>query len=1062
MPIIQKSPSPEVLLPGCGMIDLFLHQAEARPTQEAFVEGDFTVTYAELLAMVKRFACELRQEAIRFEEPIGILAEKGLDHIIAQLAVVFVGATCIPLDLSLSDEQIQVLLEDAGSMYIVTDSGNQHRLFGNVKRTTVSYGKLSRVSEEALSCAPAQTYPDTRSHILYTSGSTGKPKGVQDLAIGIYRMIQWSGVNPTDRVGHATNPSFDVSLLDIWIPLLCGATIVHIRKDVLIDPFAFAKTLKESRVSWMHVTTGLFNIIAAACPGAFSSLRCVLTGGEAANVKAMRSVLENDRPGKLVNCYGPTECSIWCTSHEVTLEELVAGYVSIGKPIYGTDIYLLDENLKLVHGTNIGEICVSGVGVSPGYLNRPEINEKAFVTVSGISQDGKAKRIYRTGDLARYDNSGLIEYIGRRDNQVKIRGFRIELEAIEVALLNTELVSSASAVKIQPPEAGAGAFLLAYVVLKPTNGNSLETVSEKLAGALPEYAIPRLQAIDKLPLNSSGKVHRKKLVEMYFESCSKMSAEPSYREDLPTIERLRSIWLHTLVQPSCNIGTHDNYFALGGTSLQAATLIIKIREEFGVTMTTNALYQHQTLSEMAQYIDHGHNSAVNSIDTERYMLEDARLSDGFEPLDGPIPDWRSNKEGDVFVTGATGFLGAYLVDALLQMPEIKTIRCLVRAKDAAHGLSRIRQAFVKYGISISKQQEGLMSKLVILPGDLADPTLGLGQAGFEELARLCSVIFHFGALVNYVQPYIVHRPANTIGTLNILRLAVSGRPKTIHYSSTFVAHGPTGLFNGHIGLSEDEPLDAYLEGLAYDLGYAQSQWVAEQLLWRAIKKGIPIAIYRPGFILGHSETGYGNPDDFMGRFIVSCIKMGTYPLLPKQRKEFIPVDHCVRDILHISSSNTNLGRAYAIVPLDSSASVEWNDTFEILKGCGNFNLRGLPYRSWVDQLPEVVDEQLQPLMPMFKEKVYGELTRWEVYENMATYRTDNTRRAIANSEHPEGCSPLNERLLRLYLKGWFEQTENLKLIGLIRPVNVTKANDPTCFTKQPFTVQIHALPAELC
>ncbi|KAJ6263861.1 hypothetical protein Dda_2433 [Drechslerella dactyloides] len=1011
MPIIQKPPSPKIILPGCGLIDLFLHQVEALPTQLAFVEGDFKLTYAGLLAMVRRFARELRRETIEFEQPVGILTEKGLDHIIAQLAVVFVGATCMPLDPSLSDEQLQVILDDAGSIHIVTDAGNQHRPFGSIRRFTVEHGKLSQLSEETFDCAPTRTYPDTRSHILYTSGSTGKPKGVQDLAIGIYRMIQWSGIHSADRVGHATSPSFDISLIDIWVTLICGATIINIRKDVIIDPFAFARTLKEFGVTWMHVTTGIFNIVAVACPSTFSSLRCVTTGGEAANIKAMKLVLENGPPGRLVNAYGPTECSLWCTSHEVTLEELTTGRVSIGGPIYGTEVYLLDENLKLVPGTNIGEICVGGVGVSPGYINRPDQNEKAFVTVSGISKDGKAKRIYRTGDLACYNESRLLEYIGRRDNQVKIRGFRIELEAVETALINTELVSLAAAVKIQPPQAETGAFLVAYVVLKPGEGISLESVSKKLNGTLPDYSTPRLQTIDKLPLNSSGKVHHKKLIELYFQTCSEQSSK---------------------------IGPNDNYFTLGGTSLQVATLIFKIRQEFGITITTDVFYHHQTLLEMAQYIDHGHRDGQKSVDTEKRMLEDASLSDEFEPLNGPIPDWRSGAEGDVFVTGATGFLGAYLVHALLQMPEVTTIRCLVRAKNIAHGLSRIREAFIRYGIYTAKQQERLMSKLVVLPGDLADPNLGLDRVDFENAARSCAAIFHFGALVNYVQPYLVHRPANTIGTLNILRLAVSGRPKAIHYSSTFVAHGPTGLFNGPITLSEDEPLDAYLKGLSYDLGYAQSQWVAEQLLWRAISKGIPIAIYRPGFILGHSQTGYGNPDDFMGRFIVSCIKMGTYPILPKQRKEFIPVDHCVRDILHISSSNANIGRAYAIVPIDPSTSVEWNETFEILRRCGDFDLRGLRYRDWVDQLPEVVDRQLQPLMPMLKEKVYGELTRWEVYENMAVYQADNTRQAIANSKKPQGCSPLNEKLLRLYLKGWFEQTDNLELIQRICPTSGTK------------------------
>ncbi|KAK6512947.1 hypothetical protein TWF506_009109 [Arthrobotrys conoides] len=1029
MLVIQRADPPNLLLPSCGMISLFLHRAEECPSQLAFVDagGETTVTYSELVAKVKNLASILRKRTIPFESPIAILTAKGLDQIIAQLAIVFVGGTCVPLDPSVSDEQIQVRLDDAQPVYLITDVENQNRQLDGVPQVSISHERLNSPSTAVRGedCVPTVTYPDTRSHIFYTSGTTGKPKGVQVLARGLYRMLLWAKMSPRDLVGHVTNPTFDISMIDIWIPLMSGATIVHFSKDILSSPFTFSKLLKQSCVSWMVISTGLFNIVAFACPDAFSSVEILATGGEAANSMAMKLVLENGPPGKLINVYGPTECTAWCTYHEVTLKEAASGCVGIGGPIVGSDLYILNEDLQQVTEDldTIGELCVGGPCLSPGYFNRPDLTEKAFVNVKELTKDGKPKRVYRTGDLVRYRKYGQLEYIGRKDNQVKIHGFRVELEGIEATIVRQCAVSMAAVLKIQPlqSEPGTSAFLLAYIVLKSEEGGSLQAVSDKLKEVLPWYSIPCLRLIDQLPLNASGKVDRKSLAQLYYSSLEKTSETDSKS----TLNRLQSIWLKTLAQPPSTIEPNDNYFSLGGTSLQSATLILKVRKEFGVALTTDALYQHQTLATMAEYLDRG---AKNDFDAKECMQKDALLSEGLQPLDGPVPDWRSDAEGDVLVTGATGFLGAYLVHALLLMPETKKIQCLVRAKDVAHGMSRLLSAFAKYGISIGKHEEPLLSKLVILPGDLANTNLGLDQASFDDISKSCAAIFHFGALVNYVQPYNVHRPANTIGTLNIIRLAVTGKPKAIHYSSSFVAHGPTGLFKGPISLPEDEPLEPHLEGLMYDLGYSQSQWVAEQLLWKSIRNGIPISIYRPGFILGHSESGYGNPDDFMGRFIISCIKMGTYPLLPKQRKEFIPVNHCIRDILHISYSNSNLGRAYTIAPLDHSASVEWNDTFELLKQCGDFKLQGYPYAEWINQLPDTVDERLQPLMPMFKEKVYGEKTRWEVWENMAIYQTNNTRGAIANSKNPEGCSPLNERLLRRYLKGWFEQTDNLQLM----------------------------------
>ncbi|KAK6510265.1 hypothetical protein TWF481_004982 [Arthrobotrys musiformis] len=1062
MSSMQRPDDPSPILPSCGMIALFLHQVENSPSHLAFVDAteDTKVTYLELLGKVKKLAREIRKPPIdiSLETPIAILAAKGLNHIIAQLATVFVGGTCVPLDPSISDDQIRIRLQDAQPVCLLVDAENKGRDLGNLHEITVAHQPLDSPTTSDETCIPKTTYAGTRSHIFYTSGTTGKPKGVQVLARGLYRMREWSKIRPSDRVGHVTNPTFDISTIDIWTTLTNGATIVNFNKTVLSSPFTFAKALKKSQVSWMTITTGIFNIVAFACPEAFSSVDILATGGEAANAMAMKLVLEHGPPRKLINVYGPTECSVWSTYHEVSLEEAASGNICIGRPIVGTDVYVLNPDssvasrpgltkgstiLSSVPSGSVGELCLGGACLAVGYLNRPDLTEKIFVTAKGLKKHNynEPVRIYRTGDLVRYNEAGILEYIGRKDNQVKVHGFRVELEGIEAAITNNCAVSTAAVLKTRPPESdpGASAFLLAYIVLKPEEeGGNLEAVSAKLKEVLPWYSIPRLKVLDRLPLNTSAKVDRKKLADMYFSSIEQAAAaKPGGPEIGPsTMQKLEAIWQRTLAHPPSFIKPADNYFSLGGTSLQSATLILKIRKEFGVAVTTNALYRNPTLSSMAEYLDRGA-AAEEDTDTKAAMQSDALLSESLRPLDGPIPDWRSPGEGNVFVTGATGYLGAYLVHSLLRMPEVKKIQCLIRARDSAHALSRMMAAFPQYGVQITKRDESLLtSKLTVIPGDLGQENLGLSSSVFQGLASSCSAIFHFGAAVNYVQPYSAHRAANTIGTLNIIRLGVTGRPKTIHYSSSYVVHGPTGIFRESVPftLSEDEPLEPYLDGLMYDLGYAQSQWVAEQLLWKSIKKGIPIAIYRPGVVLGHTKTGYGNPTDFMGRLIISCIKMGTYPLLPKQRKEFIPVDHCIRDILQISYSNANLGKAYAIVPLNSFESVEWNDTFRILRECGNFDLKGLPLSSWISQLQlsEMADERLLPLMPLFTEKVYKGKTRWEVYENMAIYGTDNTRRALKNSKNPEGCSPLTKNLLMAFLKGWFHQTNNLPLMNRLK------------------------------
>ncbi|KAF3207992.1 hypothetical protein TWF192_003222 [Orbilia oligospora] len=1049
----QRSDDPNPILPSCGIIALFLHQVESFPSRLAFTDAteDTTVTYMELLEKVKKLARELRSKGpIPLESPIAILAAKGLDHIIAQLATIFVGGTCVPLDPSISDEQIKLRLEDAQPLYLVTDAENQNRHLGDFPTITVAHHLLNWPPTPDETCLPTTTFAGARSHIFYTSGTTGRPKGVEILAQGLYRVRHCSNIRPGDLVGHVTNPTFDVSTIDIWGTLTSGATIVNFNKGVLSSPFTFSEALqkKKSRVNWIFVTTSLLNIMAFSCPEAFSAVDILMTGGEAANATAMKLVLgSSGPPKKLINAYGPTECTIMSTYHEVTLQEAASGSVKIGSPVVGTDLYVLDDSLNPTPKGSIGELCVGGSCLALGYLNRPDATKKAFVSVRGLTKDNEPIRLYRTGDLVRYDGSGrILEYVGRKDNQIKIHGFRVELEGVEAAITNNCSISMAAVLKIPPPESdpGVSSFLLAFIVLKSgAKEGNLTEISKKLSQVLPWYSMPRLRVLDKFPLNNNGKVDRKILMEMYLKSIESAftadSDENSGNTKTPTIRKLEAIWRETLAHPPSSIKPTDNYFALGGTSLQSATLILKIRKQFGVAISTDTLYGNPTLSAMAEYLDNG---SGRDIDTKAAMQSDALLSENLRSLDGPIPDWRAAGEGVVLVTGATGFLGAYLVQALLRMPEVKKVHCLVRAKDATHALSRMKIAFSQYGISFTKQDQALMvAKLNLIPGDLGEQNLGLSGRAFDELARSCATIFHFGAIVNYVQPYSAHRAANTIGTLNIIRLAVTGRPKTVHYSSSLVVYGPTGLLKRPMSLSEDEPIDSYLDGLMYDIGYAQSQWVAEQLLWKSIKNGVPITIYRPGFVMGHSKTGLGNPNDFMGRFFVSCIKMGTYPLLPRQRKEFIPVDHCIRDILHISSSNANLGKAYAIKPLNLSESIDWNSTFKLLNRCGNFKLKGLLFSDWItSQPPETWDKRLLPLMPLLTEKVYGGKTRWEVYEDMAEYKTNNTRSALKDSKNPEGCSPLTKGLLKLYLKGWFKQTENSQLMDLLTSASM----EPHC------------------
>ena len=252
----------------------------------------------------------------------------------------------------------------------------------------------------------------------------------------------------------------------------------------------------------------------------------------------------------------------------------------------------------------------------------------------------------------------------------------------------------------------------------------------------------------------------------------------------------------------------------------------------------------------------------------------------------------------------------------------------------------------------------------------------------------------------------------------MLRFANTKRCKALHYASSISAYGPTGMVTGATHLPEDERPAGHLTALMYDTGYAQSQFVAEAVVWNAIDNGLPVTVYRPGFVLGHAKTGATNPLDFFGRVIVSCMEMGCYPLLPKQREEFVPVDFVVSGWLHIASCNDNCGHAYNLVHPEPGATMELQAIFDLINKLSPGSLmKGIPYADWVGTLSRASGDRLYPLLPMLEEKVLGNLTRWEAQQNMAVFGTENLRRALVTAPALLHCPPMAS-LFQVYMPSW--------------------------------------------
>ncbi|OPB45171.1 non-ribosomal peptide synthetase [Trichoderma guizhouense] len=989
-----------------GIGPLVAAMSRSKPDDIAIISDEMPVTYKDLHLMAQSLGNELVEAGIAYQDIVGILTEHGVNHIVSQLAVIYAGGTCLPLEETLSDADIHARLAFANARFLIVDGVNKNRLqFGGVT-INVDISKHHSSNTTTLPSQvslPKDTPSDFRSHVMFSSGTTGVAKGIQILGRGITSLALdeiWG--QPTasgQRFGHINSIGFDASLVDIWVALLLGATIVVVDRRELLSPGEFATTLARRDVTTLLITSSLFSKIASFCPNAFSKMHTLMVGGELPSVEACKIVLREGAPKQLVNAYGPTECSIISFYHVITQEDIDMCRMPLGKPVYQTEAYVLDEDGKPVTSPGSGELWLGGPGLSPGYLFNDDKTSEFFIHMVHPNNPKLHIRLYRTGDkIDIYDD--YMCWAGRKNREVKLNGHRVQLEVVEMELMRTKLVQNVVALKHTSSISNAN-HLVACVVYENGQRN-FDALLVEAKRRLPKYMLPELIEFEQLPLNSNGKIaHRElsELLEQRFQrrhACILAANTPDFEGFSETEKGLKQLWAQILIAiPTEAINRESNFFLLGGTSLGVTALLGHIHKIFNASLRTNQVYENPLFKDQVSVIEQAQNgqSSGYAKSVTAIMQEDVKLfSDKIEFLSSKAP--QRKEICNVLFTGATGFIGPFLLQELLKAPEIGKIRCLVRATTDDQALKRLLDNFKRYGHSVT---EVIKSRIEAVAGDFSQPMLGLETNAYNHLVDQTDVVYHLGAHVDYTQPYSGHVEANVRGTYHLLKFASDGYLKPFHYVSSVSAFGPTGLMKEDGLLEEDQSLEPYLEpALQYDNGYGQSQWVADEMVSRLMRRGFPAAIYRLGFTLCSSTNGMGNPDDFMGRLFSDCAKLGSYPLLLNQRKEIMAVDHVAEIIKAISTSDQSLGHAYHITP-DVGKCIDMNELFELTgKLCG-VELKSLPYSAWINQLKTAQTNtplRMFPLLPMLEEEVRGQKTRWELYEGMKRFSVDNTVRAL--------------------------------------------------------------------
>jgi amino acid adenylation domain-containing protein len=575
---------------------LFEEQTEKGPDSVAILYEDEQLIYRELNCRANQIAYYLKEVMGGDQGIIGMCMERSIDFVVGLLGILKAGAAYLPLDPAYPKERLDFMIQDSGMKVILTN-GKFKEIFRGSAAVVLNIDEVLKSGYSIENPCNAIS-PQNMAYVIYTSGTTGRPKGVlitHKAVVSLSMDTEYIKILPQDRIANASNVSFDAATFEIWAGLLNGACLVVIGKNVLLSPADLAETLKRKAISVLFLTTALFNQMAHESLAAFSSIRHLLFGGETVDIGSVRKILEEGPPERLLHVYGPTESTTFTSWYQVVALPETAVTVPIGRPLSNKRIYILDRNLQPVPAGIPGELFIGGDGLSPGYLNRPELTAEKFINDPFSTVPGS--RLYRTGDLARYLPDGNIEFIGRLDLQVKVRGFRIEPGEIETILCQHPRVSEAVVVarEDQPGEKR----LAAYVVLKEKAFMPPEEMRGFLKEKLPEYLIPSFFMFpDKLPLTPNGKIDRKALTngDIFRDVHENEYLQP----ETPAEKVLAGIWQEVLATD--RIGVNDNFFELGGHSLKIFKVFSRIEQELGRKLQPSVLFKCPTIKGLAAFI----------------------------------------------------------------------------------------------------------------------------------------------------------------------------------------------------------------------------------------------------------------------------------------------------------------------------------------------------------------------------------------------------------------------------------------------------------------------------
>ncbi len=839
------------------VLDLFHHQVDTAPDRPAVRYRDLTWSYAELDRAANVAAARLIDLEVRRGTLVPLLISDGPEFPSGLLGVLKTGAAFVPLDPAWPVDRLRAIATDLNPPAALTVPQTVDAAVGmGFESRTVVVLESGSAGLESRPDPARNPGPSDLIYGYYTSGSTGTPKCALNRHRGLVNrltaMSRWFGASADHVALQNSRSTFDSAMWQVLWPLTGGGQVVLPHRDGILDLERTALTIGRYGIT---ITDFVPSVLAAFVSllelrddlrQAVACLRRMLIGGEAANPAVVRRLQDMLPQLRITNTYGPTECSIGSVFHDVT--DADTNQVPLGRPIDNTAAIVLDDRRRPQPPGIVGEIHLGGECVGAGYLNDPRRTSQTFVSNPFPQINGDL--LYRTGDLGTFDDTGLLHFVGRRDDQVKVGGVRVELGEVARVLATHPKVGDAMAVLHGQP----GHRMLVCCV-SPRAAEDPPTVQELqvyAAARLPVEMVPhRIMALDSLPVSENGKADRKALTALLATAGDTTRAEPITEPASHMEELVRSAWQEVLGVERVSVTVPFREY--GGTSLTAYRLTVELSSRLGRPVRPRDVLSAPTVRVQAARLAGGETTDTSELDR---VIRDIA--------------WRPPQ---VFLlTGVTGFIGAHLFADLLRYSDARLI-CLVRAADANEGRQRLLCNLERYRLTSARQLLPIAienRRVEVTPGELGRERLGLSEARYARLVARVTAVVHAGALVNLLASYLEHRPANVVGMQELIKLAASGGCR-LHSLSTLSIFplrepGPNIVREDHLPAPDRLPRD----------GYGLSKFVAEKMLTTARHHGISSVVYRLGEVWPHRDLGVPNLQSVAHSVFYACVRAGCY------------------------------------------------------------------------------------------------------------------------------------------------------------------------------------------